>query len=115
MKKNMMIKLSACAGLLVAISSPALAQYTHLEGGGPKSACECYDKAYQFGTYNMTPANHTGAETTQFKCGLKGWKQATSAALIILAGVFPVEPLPVIAAILGVATIARSKNLKQHS
>ena len=76
MKKNMMIKLSACAGLLVAISSPALAQYTHLEGGGPKSACECYDKAYQFGTYNMTPANHTGAETTQFKCGLKGWKQA---------------------------------------
>ena len=62
--------------MLTALSGAAVAQYAQLEGGGPKSACECYEKAYQFGTYNMTPANHNGAETTQFKCSLKGWKQA---------------------------------------
>jgi hypothetical protein len=76
MKKNTIVKLVASAGLLVSVAGTASAQYTQLEGGGPKSACECYEKAYQFGTYNMTPANHPMAETTRFKCGLKGWKQA---------------------------------------
>ncbi|PHS26445.1 MAG: hypothetical protein COA84_05925 [Robiginitomaculum sp.] len=75
MKKNTIVKLVASAGLL-AMAGTTSAQYAQLEGDGPTSACECYEKAYQFGTYNMTPANQPMAETTRFKCGLKGWKQA---------------------------------------
>ncbi len=70
------LKFAASAGLLLAITGTATAQFTPLAGAGPESACECYEKAYNFGNYNMTPANHAMAETTQFKCGLKGWGQA---------------------------------------
>ena len=76
MKKSFVFVLASSAALFVMTTGTAFAQYTQLEGGGPKSACECYEKAYQFGTYNMTPANHPMAETTRFKCGLKGWRQA---------------------------------------
>ncbi|MBL4598794.1 MAG: low temperature requirement protein A [Rhizobiaceae bacterium] len=47
--------------------------------------------------------------------GVGKWQMPGAAAIIVLAGVFPVEPLLVITVILAVLIIARSKNLKQLS
>jgi len=65
-------------GIILAalIATPTLAQTTQLGGQTPGSACECYDKGFLFGTYNYTPQNSGQSETMQFKCGLKGFRQA---------------------------------------
>ncbi len=47
-----------------------------LAGGPPKSVCQCFERAYQFGLYNYTPRNSPQAETLRFKCGMEGWRQA---------------------------------------
>lgn len=62
-------------------ATTGLVQAASLAGGTPKNACVCYDRAFQFGTYNYRPSNSAQAETMQFKCGLKGWKQAFNEGL----------------------------------
>ncbi len=68
-----------CFSLLINILfvSLAIAQTPDLESGKvPKSACECYERAYLHGKYNYTPKNNPITQDLHFMCELFGWQQS---------------------------------------